>query len=474
MRVKKIFWIIMIFFIIIIMLSNKVLALTELQMRAADLNWDGVVDQEDLKLLVDLGYPDRPEDGIESPNGNYLDLKGTDSQSGTYSGTSIGLAFTQLHENGAMWIFCYGNEASCKSSIARSYLNNYRSTYYIYDYIDEAKEYYYPRGDGTSNGSLNYGYGVLVKMQGQYYNVETYSKYGVDIKSEVDSLSNVSVEITDNVSRDEWLNKREEVIATIESCGYSESDFESYQIDCLTDFRYQGFYASPVIKAYMENGKQCNEAVRNSSGGFGSTYGSRGDDRWTLFSQGIYQWSSSGTVHYVLNPDDFSSSFGGGITNQAEADALTEQYNQMLHTTVHTQSSAGRSGPYQLGPWPSYWDTGLQPFQCTWWANGRANMYLAQHGTKYKRYPTAMGHGGQYYSVNIEGGWFNYGSTPKVNSIISWSGGSYGHVAFVEGVTEEGVWISDAGSGVTWRGVRLISHAYAATSNGYIYLDEPR
>lgn len=305
MKIKKLFFTIGVFFVILISLSSNVLALTDLQMKAADLNWDGVVDEKDLDLLVHIGYPDRPEDGIESPNGNYLNLSSTSSQSSSSSGTLIGLAFTQLHENGAMWIFCYGNEASCKSNTAKSYLNNYRASYYIYDYIDEAKEYYYPRGDGTSNGSLNYGYGVLVKMNGTYYNVDNYAKYGVDIKSKINSLSNVSVEITDNVSRDAWLSKREEVINTIEDLGYSESDFESYQIDCLADFRYQGYYASPVIKAYMQNGKQCNSAVRASSGGF--SYGSRGDDRWTLFSQGIYQWSGSGTVHYLLNENDFTS-----------------------------------------------------------------------------------------------------------------------------------------------------------------------
>ena len=163
----------------------------------------------------------------------------------------------------------------------------------------------------------------------------------------------------------------------------------------------------------------------------------------------------------------------GGITTDAEAEALTETFNQMLNTRVHRGDSA-----YQSGPFPSYWYNQLEPFQCTWWANGRASMYLDQHGTKYKAYPTAWGDGGDYYSVNVEGGWFNYGSTPKPNSIISWSDGSYGHVAYVEGVSSDGIYISHAGSGRSWMGVQKIPLNGSIWDgyylNGYIYLDEPK
>ena len=166
----------------------------------------------------------------------------------------------------------------------------------------------------------------------------------------------------------------------------------------------------------------------------------------------------------VINP--------GGITTQAEADKLTEQYNQMLNTKVHDGDSS-----YQSGPFPQWWSrpyNQLSPFQCTWWANGRASMYLEKYGTKYEKYPTQEGHGGQYYSKNIEYGYFNYGSTPKPNSLVSMpSGSSFGHVAYVEGVTSEGIWISDAGSGTSWRGVRFRKFS-DLNVYGYIYLDEPK
>ena len=219
-----------------------------------------------------------------------------------------------------------------------------------------------------------------------------------------------------------------------------------------------GDYNHALYTNYMSVGTYAN-------GQYLSGLEKRRKSEWTLFQTGYYD---------VLRKRHTNAFNEGGVTNRAEADALTEEFNKMLNTEVHYEHSKGKSKPLQDGPWPSLWDTGLEPFQCTWWANGRASMYLAEHGTKIKKYPTAMGDGGEYYDINKNGGWFNYGSTPKVNSIISWKDGSYGHVAYVEGVTAEGIWISDCGSGVRWKGVRLISHEEAAISNGYIYLDEPK
>lgn len=53
--------------------------------------------------------------------------------------------------------------------------------------------------------------------------------------------------------------------------------------------------------------------------------------------------------------------------------------------------------------------------------------------------------------------------------------GDPGHVGYVEGVTDDGIWISDAGSGITWRGVHFYpfdSGNYQAIA-GFIYLDMP-
>jgi surface antigen len=180
------------------------------------------------------------------------------------------------------------------------------------------------------------------------------------------------------------------------------------------------------------------------------------------------------------NSTDASGIVIGGVTNDQQAEALNQDLTNMLHTVYHDRNNPGIM---QGGPFPKWWDSdhnGLSKFQCTWWAKGRASQYLEQYGTVYKEYPTEYGNGGDYYSVNKSNGYFKYGQTPKPNSIISWKqGGEAGHVAYVEGVGQDGIYISHAGSGSRWFGVQKISldgtvwPGSGYSLNGYIYLDEP-
>lgn len=174
-----------------------------------------------------------------------------------------------------------------------------------------------------------------------------------------------------------------------------------------------------------------------------------------------------------------------GTVNSSKMEELDSYLtSNLLNTTHHWRDSSN----HQSGPFAKWWtNNGLSNFQCTWWANGRASQYLELNGTKYKKYPTTYGHGGDYYSVNIDNGYFNYGTTPKKNSIISWKKGRYGHVAYVEAVEPNGdIWISHAGGGQSWFGVAKCTKdsGYAPTNgngywsgytlNGFIYLDEPK
>ena len=198
----------------------------------------------------------------------------------------------------------------------------------------------------------------------------------------------------------------------------------------------------------------------------------------------VYQKKNWRVIHLQMN--SMASSIGnrtivyGGITNDADAERLNTELTDMLHTVYHDRRNPGIM---QQGPFPKWWNSsnnGLSKFQCTWWAKGRASQYLEQYGTVYKEYPTEYGNGGDYYSVNKSNGYFKYGQTPKPNSIISWKqGGEAGHVAYVEGVGQDGIYISHAGSGSRWFGVQKISldgivwPGSGYTLNGYIYLDEP-
>lgn len=122
---------------------------------------------------------------------------------------------------------------------------------------------------------------------------------------------------------------------------------------------------------------------------------------------------------------------------------------------------------------------GLQIYQCTWWANGRASEFLSKYGTKYKKYPTISGNGGEYFRINKSNGWFNYGKMPKPNSLLCTAGvSSAGHIAYVEAVDYENkvYYTSEAGGGTHWDGI--LKHSFSSynlngTTYGFIYLMEP-
>ena len=118
-------------------------------------------------------------------------------------------------------------------------------------------------------------------------------------------------------------------------------------------------------------------------------------------------------------------------------------------------------------------------FQCTWWAYGRGSQYLEEAYGYTSGLPAVFsGNGGTFYDRNKQGNYFNYGKTPKPHSLVSWNNGSKaGHVAFVEAVDSNYIYISHAGSGRGWYGVSRIplnAQIWSGyTLNGYVYLDEP-
>ena len=75
--------------------------------------------------------------------------------------------------------------------------------------------------------------------------------------------------------------------------------------------------------------------------------------------------------------------------------------------------------------------------QCTWFAWGRAYEKLGIN-------LQFSGNAGTWWGVNKANNYFNYGSTPRANSLAVWSGGGYGHVAFVEEVSGSNVLFNEA------------------------------
>ena len=122
---------------------------------------------------------------------------------------------------------------------------------------------------------------------------------------------------------------------------------------------------------------------------------------------------------------------------------------------------------------------GLQKKQCTWWANGRASQFLKENGSKYKKYPTTTGNGGDYWGINKQNKYFEYGSEPRANSLLCYAAsstmGGAGHVTYVEAVdpVNKKIYISHCSSGVRWNGIDVLEwdgKLWGQSPQGYIYL----
>lgn len=132
-------------------------------------------------------------------------------------------------------------------------------------------------------------------------------------------------------------------------------------------------------------------------------------------------------------------------------------------------------------------ESGKDPWQCTWWVWGRAAQYMEEvFGKNLKDYCEGednFGHGKSYYDGLSD--YFVSDQRPTPNSVISWTCGLYGHVAYVEAVDEGGIWVSMADSGHTWRGITYIPRVESETNpyplywyaeetlNGFNHLDRP-
>ena len=106
---------------------------------------------------------------------------------------------------------------------------------------------------------------------------------------------------------------------------------------------------------------------------------------------------------------------------------------------------------------------------CVGYAYGRAYEVL---GTKPN---LSTGNANGWFSYNKNNNYYPYGSEPKVGAIACWSGGEYGHVAFVENVSGENVTISQSHyGGAYWESITKtatqMKTLYGYTLQGYIYV----
>jgi len=202
-------------------------------------------------------------------------------------------------------------------------------------------------------------------------------------------------------------------------------------------------------------------------------------DPMSIFYQSVLIYGGGSLGGDLYNSD--------GTVNSEKIAALEKQLTQIIGVsktgTYSSYSKSQTSSAYHKSP-----INGLQGLQCTWWAWGRGYEYLCtiKNTTITKQqYANAIGgNGGQYYDKNRAAGLFNYGQTPKPNSLVCYHDpGGAGHIAYVEAVdyVNKVYYESECGAGVQWMGVNKRNFGYAPfwhgrqyTLKGFIYLDEPK
>lgn len=349
--------------------------------------------------------------------------------------------------------------------------------------------------DGYGNATV--GWGICIDTSGykqEFINAGHPTQIGGKVPKEfVDSIEDEVIQSNITSINNLDLNLTSYQVAALVS--------RKYNVGNLSGFKtaYNKYWKEEYNKKYYEyNGADIyaqdlytnymNEPY-SANGKFSQGLVNRRKSEWLLFMTGYCDrldkmWPIAADTPEMTNGISYYDA-SGNVSQEAVRQIEEYLTKEVLHTTIHSNhghegrcTSSSACDKSQAGPFAKWWEnTGLQAFQCTWWANGRADQYLEIYGTKYTRYPTEGGHGKDYYSYNVKNGWFAYGNEPRPNSIISWSGGNYGHVAYVEAVDSTGIWISHAGSGKNWRSItKLPLNGYYGSSftlNGYIYLDQP-
>ncbi|MGX7031393.1 glucosaminidase domain-containing protein [Vagococcus zengguangii] len=137
----------------------------------------------------------------------------------------------------------------------------------------------------------------------------------------------------------------------------------------------------------------------------------------------------------------------GILTSRA---AIPKEYRELMKFPDYNQKNYNTSGSYPVG-------------QCTWYAYNR----VAQLGMVVDDY---MGNGGEWGAKGARLG-YKVTSTPKAGYLVSFlpgvagSSSQYGHVAFVEAVTKDGILISEGNVvGGTRVSYRIISNDIARSS----------
>ena len=298
--------------------------------------YEGLESNEDTKNMVDLtkyliykatGYDTgvtefNIEDYYNKVNSRFTEVNRVSG--GMYP---AGWLFTISFENEAAWDYQTGE------------ITNYKSNYWVYNYITEDKQYYYMCNDHPGdNSNRNYGLGCCYYNNG-FMNQGYFAKYGINIEDEQYQHpfeSKLPVDIVNNVSIDIWKSNRKKMEEKAAQYGLT---LEEHQLDAIVDIAYNyGPYSGvidKVLQAYKNYGLDEN-ALKNASNAMKDEYydsdgnlvkNIRGTRRRNLFMTGEYI-SKSGKK---IDPSKYSSGVlangGPGTIGAYTAIASGRTYN---------------------------------------------------------------------------------------------------------------------------------------------------
>lgn len=231
-----------------------------------------------------------------------------------------------------------------------------------------------------------------------------------------------------------------------------------YQLDALTDYAYNTGSAYAVISAYKEGGLEkmwevMKETVYTQDGNIAQGLLSRRKAEMALFVTGDY--TDQGKFYgrnYNYGTDEYNDYNSEKIVErQAECAALLTDVDGLVDVNgykARLKRPQRTNAYYYVQDKDNYGRPSLEG-ECAWYARYRAEEILALAGSDKQILHSR--NGGEFCDIPEA----NDGTFKKVTdykkakpgSLISWANDSYGHVAVVEMVDDEGITVSEGGIG---------------------------
>ncbi len=328
-------------------------------------------------------------------------------------------------------------------------------------------------GDGTVSiyyGLTNYSIGSTVTEN--YLDSHTSAKryFRTSCSAASNQTGKYCLEINDCVPKEvieeiQIINMESSYIKSVEESAERVGvELAPFQIDALVSFNYQtgsfsnAEYADSILNAYKDDGYEgLWNIIKTRTDSVGADAANRVDGlkkrrkgEFALFVTGDYTDQGKFYSRSTENYDDYDSegvmSRINSCTEGGSGDSSGLQSNGSY--TARVSRALRTNSAYYVQDETNYGNGGLEG-ECSWYARYRASELLKQAGST-KAWTSQPNGNGFCYTAEVNNGTFktstNYRSA-KEGALISWSYGQYGHVAVVEKVDSDAIYVSEGGLG---------------------------